>query len=65
MNKEDLEKEAIRILNLYDSSDMSVDFTMHMIDLMKYNSDLFNAILAELESGKYSVRFLNSTGSGM
>lgn len=58
----DVKSEAKRIINIFDDKNKSMDFTMYLENLKSSNLDLYEAILEELRSGEYSVRYLNSTG---
>lgn len=58
----DVKSEAKRIINIFDDKNKSMDFTMYLENLKSRNLDLYKAILEELGSGEYSVRYLNSTG---
>ena len=58
----DVKSEAKRIINIFDDKNKSMDFTMYLENLKYGNLDLYKAILEELRSGEYSVRYLNSTG---
>ena len=58
----DVKSEAKRIINIFDDKNKSMDFTMYLENLKSGNLDLYKAILEELRSGEYSVRYLNSTG---
>ena len=58
----DVKSEAKRIINIFDNKNKSMDFTMYLENLKSGNLDLYKAILEELRSGEYSVRYLNSTG---
>ena len=58
----DVKSEAKRIINIFDDKNKSMDFTMYLENLKSGNLDLYKAILEELGSGEYSVRYLNSTG---
>ena len=57
----DLISEAKRIIDIFDKN-KSMDFTMYLENIKSGNMDLYKAILSELSSGNYKVRYLNSTG---
>lgn len=58
----DLFSEAKRIIDIFDDKNKSMDFTMYLENIKSGNMDLYKAILSELSSGNYKVRYLNSTG---
>lgn len=58
----DLISEAKRIIDIFDDKNKSMDFTMYLENIKSGNMDLYKAILSELSSGNYKVRYLNSTG---
>lgn len=58
----DLTSEARRIIDIFDDKNKSMDFTMYLENIKSGNMDLYKAILSELSSGNYKVRYLNSTG---
>lgn len=58
----DLINEAKRIIDIFDDKNKSMDFTMYLENIKSGNMDLYKAILSELSSGNYKVRYLNSTG---
>ena len=58
----DLTNEAKRIIDIFDDKNKSMDFTMYLENIKSGNMDLYKAILSELSSGNYKVRYLNSTG---
>lgn len=57
-----LSEEAKRVIDIYNTSKNNLDFTLYVSRIEKSNPDLFNAIMQELSSGKYQVKYLNSTG---
>lgn len=57
-----LSEEAKRVIDIYNTSKNNLDFTLYVSRIEKNNPDLFNAIMQELSSGNYQVKYLNSTG---
>jgi hypothetical protein len=57
-----LSEEAKRVIDIYNTSKNNLDFTLYVSRIEKSNPDLFNAIIQELSSGNYQVKYLNSTG---
>jgi hypothetical protein len=57
-----LSEEAKRVIDIYNTSKNNLDFTLYVSRIEKSNPDLFNAIMQELSSGNYQVKYLNSTG---
>lgn len=57
-----LSEEARRVIDIYNTSKNNLDFTLYVSRIEKSNPDLFNAIMQELSSGNYQVKYLNSTG---
>lgn len=55
-------EEAKRIIEIYNTSKNNLDFTLYVSRIEKSNIELFNAIMSELSSGNYEVKYLNSTG---
>lgn len=55
-------EEAKRIIEIYNTSKNNLDFTLYVSRIEKSNSELFNAIMSELSTGNYEVKYLNSTG---
>lgn len=55
-------EEAKRIIEIYNTSKNNLDFTLYVSRIEKSNLELFNAIMTELSSGNYEVKYLNSTG---
>lgn len=58
----DIKEEAIRILNLYNDTSHNLSFTIFMAKTERTNKELYNALLKELNTGKYIVKYLDSTG---
>ena len=58
----DPETEAIRVINVYNDPKYNLDFTLYVAKLENTNPKLYNSIINELKSGKYNVKYLNSTG---
>lgn len=58
----DIKDEAIRILNLYNDTSHNLSFTIFMAKTERTNKELYNALLEELNTGKYIVKYLDSTG---
>mgnify|MGYP001006019905 CR=1 FL=1 len=58
----DTKEEAIRILNLYNDTSHNLSFTIFMAKTERTNKELYNALLEELNTGKYIVKYLDSTG---
>lgn len=59
---ENIKEEAIRILNLYNDTSHNLSFTIFMAKTERTNKELFDTILEELNTGKYVVKYLDSTG---
>ena len=59
----DANDEARRIISLYEPTNNSLDFTIYLTTIEKADLELFNALIKELESGKYSIKYLNGTGT--
>lgn len=59
---DDIKQEAIRIINLYNDTSHNLSFTIFMVKTERSNKELFDAILTELKTGKYVVKYLDSTG---
>lgn len=57
-----LSEEAKRVIDIFNTSKNNLDFTLYVSRIKKSNPDLFNAIMQELSSGNYQVKYLNSTG---
>lgn len=57
-----LSEEAKRVIDIYNTSKNNLDFTLYVSRIEKSNPDLFKAIMQELSSGNYQVKYLNSTG---
>ena len=57
-----LSEEAKRVIDIYNTSKNNLDFTLYVSRIEKSNPELFTAILQELSTGKYQVKYLNSTG---
>lgn len=58
----DIKQEAERILNLYNDTSHNLSFTIFMAKTERTNKELFDTILTELSTGKYVVKYLDSTG---
>jgi hypothetical protein len=58
----DIKEEAIRILNLYNDTSHNLSFTIFMAKTERTNKELYNALLEELNTDKYIVKYLDSTG---
>lgn len=58
----DIKQEAERILNLYNDTSHNLSFTIFMAKTERTNKELFDAIIEELNTGKYVVKYLDSTG---
>ena len=58
-----MREEAERIINIYNSSQNNLDFTIYISSLESKNPPLFKEILKLLATGKYAVKYLNSTGA--
>lgn len=57
-----LSEEAKRVIDIYNTSKNNLDFTLYVSRIEKSNPELFTAILQELSTGNYQVKYLNSTG---
>ena len=55
-------EEAKRIINIYNDEKNNLDFTLYVSRLETKNRPLYDAIVQELKSGNYNVKYLNSTG---
>ena len=55
----DIKQEAERILNLYNDTSHNLSFTIFMAKTERTNKELFDAILTELNTGKYVVKYLD------
>lgn len=56
--------EVLRILNIFNDSGKSMDFTVHMSELKKRDEQLFKLVLEELATGNWEVRYLNTAATG-
>ena len=57
-----MDKEARRIIEIFNDKDKSVDFTMYVERLKVSQPILADKIIEILKTGEFEVRYLNSTG---
>ena len=57
-----MDKEARRIIEIFNNKDKSVDFTMYVERLKVSQPTLADKITEILKTGEFEVKYLNSTG---
>lgn len=57
-----MDKEARRIIEIFNDKDKSIDFTMYVERLKVSQPILANKIIEILKSEEFEVKYLNSTG---